>query len=162
MTVKTSSRLELRGMKDELTEHIQEHPAAFSHITEAGNGKIVNANTQGKLCPHRRTSSISVNTHGRSTKSITANKIRQYDSWADFPLKSSQTWEAGDVKQVVSGLTSFTALCTNGDVWTWGDERYSACLGRESSKQETGSSRYISPFPARHTPQISLRRAKER
>ncbi|KAK3946411.1 E3 ubiquitin-protein ligase HERC2 [Diplogelasinospora grovesii] len=36
-----------------------------------------------------------------------------------------------DIKQFVSYDTGFAALSSSGQVWTWGDERYAACLGRD-------------------------------
>jgi alpha-tubulin suppressor-like RCC1 family protein len=36
-----------------------------------------------------------------------------------------------DIKQIVANQTSFAALSSDGKVWTWGDERYTSCLGRE-------------------------------
>lgn len=38
-----------------------------------------------------------------------------------------------DLTQLVAYETGFAALTSTGQVWTWGDERYTACLGRESS-----------------------------
>lgn len=37
-------------------------------------------------------------------------------------------------RQVVAYETGFAALTTAGDVYSWGDERYAACLGREVSE----------------------------
>lgn len=36
----------------------------------------------------------------------------------------------GKIIQLVAYETGFVALSDDGHVWTWGDERYSACLGR--------------------------------
>ncbi|KAK3304598.1 regulator of chromosome condensation 1/beta-lactamase-inhibitor protein II, partial [Chaetomium strumarium] len=38
-----------------------------------------------------------------------------------------------DIAQLVAYETGFAALSSTGQVWTWGDERYAACLGREPS-----------------------------
>ncbi|SPQ27291.1 563afc7f-6258-41e5-9ae7-9ed4d0bdc484 [Thermothielavioides terrestris] len=38
-----------------------------------------------------------------------------------------------DITQLVAFETGFAALSSFGRVWTWGDERYTACLGREPS-----------------------------
>lgn len=35
--------------------------------------------------------------------------------------------------QIVAYETGFAALTSEGNIYTWGDERYGACLGRESS-----------------------------
>lgn len=37
--------------------------------------------------------------------------------------------------QVVAYDTGFAALTSTGDVYTWGDERYGACLGRDVSEE---------------------------
>ncbi|KAI0853754.1 RCC1/BLIP-II [Daldinia vernicosa] len=38
--------------------------------------------------------------------------------------------DMGNIVQLVAYETGFVALSDDGHVWTWGDERYSACLGR--------------------------------
>jgi hypothetical protein len=38
-----------------------------------------------------------------------------------------------DIIQLVAYDTGFVALSKHGQVWTWGDERYSSCLGRETA-----------------------------
>lgn len=45
----------------------------------------------------------------------------------------------GQIAQLVAYETGFVALSRDGSVWTWGDERYSSCLGRPvtSSRYET-------------------------
>ncbi|KAI1753706.1 regulator of chromosome condensation 1/beta-lactamase-inhibitor protein II [Xylaria castorea] len=46
--------------------------------------------------------------------------------------ESSQTFPGmHDIIQLVAYETGFVALSRDGKVWTWGDERYSATLGRE-------------------------------
>ncbi|KAI0194796.1 regulator of chromosome condensation 1/beta-lactamase-inhibitor protein II [Xylaria flabelliformis] len=46
--------------------------------------------------------------------------------------ESSQTFSGmHDIIQLVAYETGFVALSRDGKVWTWGDERYSATLGRE-------------------------------
>ncbi|KAI3394305.1 hypothetical protein diail_2952, partial [Diaporthe ilicicola] len=49
--------------------------------------------------------------------------------------QSSQ--ELPPCQQIVAYETGFAALTTTGDVYTLGDERYSACLGRETSPAKT-------------------------
>lgn len=41
-----------------------------------------------------------------------------------------------DCQQVVAYETGFAALTPAGDVYSWGDERYAACLGRDVSEDE--------------------------
>lgn len=36
-----------------------------------------------------------------------------------------------EFKQIVANQTGFTAVSSTGKVYTWGDGRYEACLGRE-------------------------------
>ncbi|KAI1132219.1 regulator of chromosome condensation 1/beta-lactamase-inhibitor protein II [Nemania abortiva] len=46
--------------------------------------------------------------------------------------RTSQTFsDMHDIIQLVAYETGFAALSRNGKVWTWGDERYAATLGRE-------------------------------
>lgn len=39
------------------------------------------------------------------------------------------------ITQLVAYATGFAALTATGEVWTWGDERYAACLGREPTDE---------------------------
>lgn len=73
-------------------------------------------------------------------------EMRQYNSWAEYPDRPVSAWITGNpgVQQLVAGQTFFTALTVDGKVLTWGDERYSACLGRDVSRLEP-SSRYLPP-----------------
>ena len=48
----------------------------------------------------------------------------------------------GEVKQLVAYEAGFAALTARGDVLTWGDGRYAACLGREVT-----DARYEPPSP---------------
>lgn len=41
------------------------------------------------------------------------------------------------LKQIVAYDTGFAALTADGSVYTWGDERYSACLGRDATENAT-------------------------
>ncbi|KAI1486781.1 RCC1/BLIP-II [Biscogniauxia mediterranea] len=59
--------------------------------------------------------------------------IQQYDSMRSFAQASEQRRfpETKQVVQLVAYETGFVALTRDGCVWSWGDERYAACLGRE-------------------------------
>ncbi|RDW62775.1 hypothetical protein BP5796_11077 [Coleophoma crateriformis] len=58
--------------------------------------------------------------------------LKQYDSMQAYLSKDSvEIGACKDVISLVANQTSFTALTSNGEVWTWGDARYEACLGRE-------------------------------
>jgi alpha-tubulin suppressor-like RCC1 family protein len=69
--------------------------------------------------------------HGIRHADLSTAKICEYKSWTDYPDHPAGEWDIGKVKQIVAGRTTFTALSTAGEVWTWGDERYQACLGRD-------------------------------
>ncbi|KAI1471064.1 RCC1/BLIP-II [Daldinia caldariorum] len=54
--------------------------------------------------------------------------IRQYSSTG---TREQQSFSGlGNIAQLAAYETGFVALSHGGHVWTWGDERYSACLGR--------------------------------
>jgi len=61
--------------------------------------------------------------------------IDQYNSLQEFfqgnPSQNLGHFE--NIIQLVANQTTFTALSKSGQVWTWGDGRYEACLGREVS-----------------------------
>ncbi|KAL2257881.1 hypothetical protein VTK26DRAFT_9052 [Humicola hyalothermophila] len=44
-----------------------------------------------------------------------------------------------DIIQLVAYATGYAALTSTGQVWTWGDERYTPCLGREPSDESPAS-----------------------
>ena len=52
----------------------------------------------------------------------------QSNSNKSVPLPGLQ-----DIVQLCAYDTGFVALSARGEVWTWGDERYPACLGRETT-----------------------------
>ncbi|KAI5863461.1 RCC1/BLIP-II [Durotheca rogersii] len=57
--------------------------------------------------------------------------VRQYPSAPGARLQDQQTFPAiGRIIQLAAYETGFAALSQDGRVWTWGDERYGACLGR--------------------------------
>lgn len=60
--------------------------------------------------------------------------ISQYTSLslAEQGCGAQASYPAPDgIIQLVAYETGFAVLSARGDVLTWGDERYSACLGRE-------------------------------
>lgn len=63
--------------------------------------------------------------------------ICQYNSLEDFfqgkPSQNLGRFE--NIIQLLANQTTFTALSKAGQVWTWGDGRYEACLGREVSDE---------------------------
>jgi len=63
---------------------------------------------------------------------FTPENINQYNSLRHIPKKKEDAFEELEtIKQLVASETSFTALSSTGKVYTWGDARYEACLGRE-------------------------------
>lgn len=61
--------------------------------------------------------------------------VSQYQSVLHFRKGEAQRIFPSlcDVSQLVAYETGFAALSSTGQVWTWGDERYEACLSREVS-----------------------------
>lgn len=58
--------------------------------------------------------------------------IYQYSSRHVVQAQEKEAFsEMGHIVQLVAYETGFVALSHDGRVWTWGDERYSACLGRQ-------------------------------
>jgi alpha-tubulin suppressor-like RCC1 family protein len=58
--------------------------------------------------------------------------ITEYDSLPAFVRKDGHSFDGvEEIRQIVANQTGFSALSTNGTVYTWGDGRYEACLGRE-------------------------------
>jgi hypothetical protein len=73
------------------------------------------------------------------TNMNTGSEIRDFKSWTDYPDNPAGEWDIGKVKQIVAGRTTFSALSAAGEVWTWGDERYQACLGRDIGSNGSSS-----------------------
>ncbi|KAI1781015.1 RCC1/BLIP-II [Hypoxylon cercidicola] len=58
--------------------------------------------------------------------------IYQYPSRSVVQTQEKEEFSGmGQIVQLVAYETGFVALSHDGRVWTWGDERYSACLGRQ-------------------------------
>ncbi|KAK3683655.1 regulator of chromosome condensation 1/beta-lactamase-inhibitor protein II [Podospora appendiculata] len=61
--------------------------------------------------------------------------LHQYPSIHELALLSNSHRQSfpgfPSVAQLVAYETGFAALSSSGQVWTWGDERYAACLGRD-------------------------------
>jgi hypothetical protein len=77
-----------------------------------------------------------------SVKSVEPNSPPEVISETIKQYPSIQAYQKGDgenlgqlkeTSQIVANQTAFTALSRAGTVWTWGDVRYEACLGREVS-----------------------------
>ncbi|KAG9248165.1 regulator of chromosome condensation 1/beta-lactamase-inhibitor protein II [Calycina marina] len=86
---------------------------------------LTNLTEQGKL----KSSAIAGNDKICQLK---GNAVIQYSSAEDYRKGIYETLEdIGAVIQLEAGQTGFTALTTTGKVYSWGDERYGQCLGRE-------------------------------
>ncbi|KAH6622799.1 regulator of chromosome condensation 1/beta-lactamase-inhibitor protein II [Chaetomium tenue] len=91
---------------------------AYTNFVEASNGVVVVHDGKDTLYQYP------------SIHDLLSNG--QCHSFPNFP----------NITQLVAYETGFAALSSAGSVWTWGDERYTACLGREltvSSPAETPS-----------------------
>ena len=65
------------------------------------------------------------------------NIIRQYQSLKDYREGHYEAFAGlGQISQIEANQTGFTALTSTGQVYTWGDERYGECLGREITKEK--------------------------
>ncbi|KAK3985566.1 E3 ubiquitin-protein ligase HERC2 [Cladorrhinum sp. PSN332] len=69
--------------------------------------------------------------------SLDSNLLQQHQSLTSFLLGNSQPVTLtnlpsnSNTAQLLAYETGFAALTTTGQVYTWGDERYSSCLGRD-------------------------------
>lgn len=81
--------------------------------------------------------------------------IYQYSSRHVVQAQEKEAFsEMGHIVQLVAYETGFVALSHDGRVWTWGDERYSACLGRQVTHSRYG----IAPFSStEHNSQAIVR-----
>ncbi|KAI0385349.1 RCC1/BLIP-II [Hypomontagnella monticulosa] len=102
--VKTSSGIRIGGFVGDFEETVKEKLLS-SIVAIAGNGLIAEYD-------------------GHDT-------IYQYASRNTEDAKGRQEFSGmGQIAQLVAYETGFVALSRDGGVWTWGDERYSSCLGR--------------------------------
>lgn len=65
------------------------------------------------------------------------NTLKQYNCFDSYLRNDGEVLrDLKESRQIVANQTTFTALLGDGEVWTWGDGRYEACLGREVSKEK--------------------------
>lgn len=75
---------------------------------------------------------------------IENQSLKFFNSIHDFKMNKGVDDDiCQNITCVVANQTSFTALSSTGDVWTWGDSRCCACLGREIQDDR----QYITLFP---------------
>jgi alpha-tubulin suppressor-like RCC1 family protein len=103
--VKTSSGLKCAGQPDKLTQLLIKSPALCSSIAIAANDKIVG---------------------------VQGSRIKEFSSPKSYLEHEGIVLEdLEDIIQITANQATFTALSRAGQVWSWGDNRYEACLGRE-------------------------------
>ncbi|KAK3344133.1 regulator of chromosome condensation 1/beta-lactamase-inhibitor protein II [Lasiosphaeria hispida] len=88
----------------------------YSHFAEASNGIVVVHDGDQSVTQHP------------SLPSLLSNNPPSH-TFPNFP----------NITQLVSFDTGFAALSSTGAVYTWGDERYAACLGREPTSESPAS-----------------------
>ncbi|KAI0096572.1 RCC1/BLIP-II [Daldinia grandis] len=121
-SVKTASGIRNAGFVEEIPETLREKLLSCTAAI-AWNGTIA-----GKLLLYC----------GIYVLHVTYNYVQEYDGYDDSIYQYSSTGARerqgfsgmGKIIQLVAYETGFVALADDGHVWTWGDERYSACLGR--------------------------------
>ncbi|KAI1428744.1 regulator of chromosome condensation 1/beta-lactamase-inhibitor protein II [Xylaria sp. FL1777] len=106
--VNTSAGLKCAGFVDEDIENVLKQQLLSSTAAVAGNGLIATYDGHGTITQH-------------------APQLG--------PTQAERKIFSGmhDIIQLVAYETGFVALSLDGKVWTWGDERYSATLGRETT-----------------------------
>ncbi|CAJ2511601.1 Uu.00g072260.m01.CDS01 [Anthostomella pinea] len=115
--VRTDAGIQHAGFPDEAIRSSRLEDKLLSSLAaRAGNGIVAEYHTTEKTI-HQQPSPFSL-THGSEARVFTG---------------------LGVIVQLEAYETGFVALTEDGRVWTWGDERYAACLGREthSSPAET-------------------------
>ena len=123
--VRTSSGLKIAGSPDGIVQLCLEKADGISSIAVAGNDKVAG------IFPKFFT--ILVLTR---TAEINGSKVIEYKSLDPYRDSLGDNFgDFEDFEQIVANETTFTALSKAGKVWTWGDGRYEACLGREVSKE---------------------------
>lgn len=105
--------------------------------------------------------------YNKATKTITQYPSIQHlllendhassSSWSFTLQPDGDASQPPEITQLVSYETGFAALSSTGQVFTWGDERYSTCLGRETT-DETYVSHRIPSHPMERNHLLSLKR----
>jgi len=94
------------GIDDDYVTFFMIDPDFPQQTATAGNGKIAMTARPG-----------------------TYSMVKFFNSWRDFVPSGGFTFD-GPITQLCANETCFMALVMD-KVWTWGDERFDACLGRE-------------------------------
>ncbi|KAI1201955.1 regulator of chromosome condensation 1/beta-lactamase-inhibitor protein II [Nemania serpens] len=105
--VGTSSGLRYAGAVDEGIESALKHELLSNRAAVAGNGLVAVYDGHGAI-------------------------IQYASLLCSAEVGTGQTFSGmRDIVQIVAFETGFVALSRDGKVWTWGDERYAATLGRD-------------------------------
>jgi alpha-tubulin suppressor-like RCC1 family protein len=134
--VKLQDSTQLAGCTDQLAQWcIKGHRSSdLIRIAVAGNEKVA-----CKALHTLRSEVLKIESKliGTLVFCTGANDIKQYNSLQEHieqkPGQNLGHFE--DIIQLEANQTTFTALTQSGQVWTWGDGRYEACLGREVSDE---------------------------
>ncbi|KAF7874035.1 hypothetical protein EAF04_002707 [Stromatinia cepivora] len=99
---------------------------------------------QGEETPFRTSEEQSRNATAAGNDKIaefTPKNLVQYPSLPSYLSRRNPdfTFPLPHITQLVSNTTTFSALTREGNVYTWGDERYPTCLGREISSSNPAS-----------------------
>lgn len=120
--------------RDHLILH-EKDPQTYSTLAEASNGSVVRNLRPNPAVPFP---SIRATSHSQVQAIIdTLGVVRQFASIRDVRGAPGQPFQdLSPCTQVVAYDTGFAALSSTGSVYTWGDERYGSCLGRDLSEDE--------------------------
>ncbi|KAI0996945.1 hypothetical protein K3495_g11236 [Podosphaera aphanis] len=105
--VQTSRGVQCAGHSDEIGEMVCRGATLGASIAVAGNGKVA---------------------------VLQNGALKLFESLQQWKANQSHEPNIPEfISSVVANQTSFTALSSTGQTWTWGDERYPSCLGRNIS-----------------------------
>ncbi|KAE8445478.1 hypothetical protein EG329_013368 [Mollisiaceae sp. DMI_Dod_QoI] len=135
-SLKTSAGLRTAGCPDHL-EYCISKQDSLANLAVAGNDKVV-SQQNSKYGPEN-SNLIELPEAGPTEGS--ASILKQYDSFDAYlrNIGKELLHCRGALRQIVANQSSFTLLSGDCEVWTWGDGRYEACLGREVSDMKTAA-----------------------
>ncbi|KAI9644172.1 hypothetical protein NHQ30_007525 [Ciborinia camelliae] len=112
--------------------------AQLKHINDASKPPpdiSINATLAGNdiIAGNYHSNSVPVATNPNKLPAFTPTTLTQYPSLPTYLSRANPDFvlPLPHITQIVSNTTTFTALTREGSVYTWGDERYPTCLGRE-------------------------------
>ncbi|KAF8856482.1 RCC1/BLIP-II [Acephala macrosclerotiorum] len=137
--VKVSTGLRTAGCSDALVEHCISKQDSLLNLAIAGNDKVVSQHHLTFDTPKSATEKASsshievLEVHPTEAKSSVLKQYNSFKSYLKNDGEKLRNYMYGGTMQIVANQCTFTALTSGGEVWTWGDGRYEACLGREVS-----------------------------